>query len=239
METGFNRPSHHRLLAATADVPRRPRQGGLRIGGDGVADDLVGVAVFDRAQVQLALAGSVLGYVGEPHQVRGGRGELVPDPPLVIDDSEQVVVDRRAGLAGLAPLAGVGGEHARDRAQPPDPVLRRDDADIGGLVGQEPVTQLSTRAGQSETRFTRRERLHGCATRRQAHTHDDGPGRGRPGPSASVRLLVPVQSPELKAASNAAVGAAKAFRRTNSSASGAPTSRSIPASSHSTEMGPS
>ena len=41
------------------------------------------------------------------------------------------------------------------------------------------------------------------------------------------------------AASKAAVGASNARRRTNSSASGAPTSRSIPASSHSTEIGPS
>ena len=41
------------------------------------------------------------------------------------------------------------------------------------------------------------------------------------------------------AASKAAVGASKASRRTNSSASGAPTRRSIPASSHSTEIGPS
>ena len=42
-----------------------------------------------------------------------------------------------------------------------------------------------------------------------------------------------------KAASKDAVGASKARRLTNSSASGAPARRSIPASSHSTEMGPS
>ena len=41
------------------------------------------------------------------------------------------------------------------------------------------------------------------------------------------------------AASKAAVGAANALRFTNSSASGAPSRRSMPASSHSTEMGPS
>ena len=40
------------------------------------------------------------------------------------------------------------------------------------------------------------------------------------------------------AASNAAAGGSKASRRTNASASGAPTSRSMPASSHSTEIGP-
>ena len=47
------------------------------------------------------------------------------------------------------------------------------------------------------------------------------------------------QSWVLKAASKAALGASKARRRTNSSASGAPTRRSMPASSHSIEMGPS
>ena len=41
------------------------------------------------------------------------------------------------------------------------------------------------------------------------------------------------------AASNAAAGASNARRRTNSRASGAPTRRSMPASSHSTEIGPS
>ncbi len=41
------------------------------------------------------------------------------------------------------------------------------------------------------------------------------------------------------AASNAASGASNAYFLTNSSASGAPTRRSIPASSHSTEIGPS
>ena len=46
------------------------------------------------------------------------------------------------------------------------------------------------------------------------------------------------QDDEENAASNAADGASKASRRTNASASGAPTSRSIPASSHSIEIGP-
>jgi hypothetical protein len=44
---------------------------------------------------------------------------------------------------------------------------------------------------------------------------------------------------EEKAASNAAEGASNASERTNSSASGAPRRRSMPASSHSTEIGPS
>jgi hypothetical protein len=48
---------------------------------------------------------------------------------------------RRPGLAGLAPAAMVGGEDARDRGQPPDPVLTGADADIAELVGEEPVPE--------------------------------------------------------------------------------------------------
>ena len=57
--------------------------------------------------------------------------------------------------------------------------------------------------------------------------------------SGATRRPTFSQSPELKAASKAASGRSKARRRTNSSASGAPSRRSIPASSHSTEIGPS
>ena len=42
-------------------------------GGDGVADDPVGAGVLDRAQVELALAGGVLGDVGQPQPVRRRR----------------------------------------------------------------------------------------------------------------------------------------------------------------------
>lgn len=49
----------------------------------------------------------------------------------------------------------------------------------------------------------------------------------------------PSQSPLANAASNAADGGSNASRRTNCSASGAPTSLSMPASSHSIEIGPS
>ena len=58
-----------------------------------VADDPVGVDVLDRAEVELALAGGVLGDVGQPGPVRAGRGELAGD---------QVIVDRRPGFAGQA-----------------------------------------------------------------------------------------------------------------------------------------
>lgn len=70
-------------------------------------------------------------------------------------------------------------------------------------------------------------------------------GRPLPDPDlpADIRtptyLTGPGQSPELNAESKAAEGGEKLSLRTNSSASGAPVRRSMPASSHSIEMGPS
>lgn len=64
-----------------------------------------------------------------------------------------------------------------------------------------------------------------------------GPARLRSGP-----LTDPAESyfsPPPKAASNDAVGGSKSNRFSRASASGAPVSRSIPASSHSTDTGPS
>ena len=65
--------------------------------GDEVTDDPLGARVGDRAEVDLALAGGVLGDVGQPGDVRCGRGELTVD---------QVVVHRRAGLAVQPALLG-------------------------------------------------------------------------------------------------------------------------------------
>ncbi|SCF36649.1 hypothetical protein GA0070215_120117 [Micromonospora marina] len=67
------------------------------------------------------------------------------------------------------------------------------------------------------------------------------PGRGgAPGQRPGLRRPLTGQSRLLlNAASKAALGASNARRRTNWSASGAPTRRSMPASSHSTEIGPS
>ena len=46
---------------------------GGHAGVDGVADDPVGAGVLDRAEVELALGGGVLGDVGQPQLVRAGR----------------------------------------------------------------------------------------------------------------------------------------------------------------------
>jgi hypothetical protein len=97
--------------------------------------------VHDRAQVQLAFAGGVFGDVGEPLLVRRGRREVVGDTALLVEHRQQVVVDRRPRLAALALLPGMGGEDPRGRAQSPPTVLRCDDANVGELVGEEPVAE--------------------------------------------------------------------------------------------------
>ena len=58
------------------------------------------------------------------------------------------------------------------------------------------------------------------------------------GQSPIAQRQPPTAQLEENAASNAADGGSNASERTNSSASGAPRRRSMPASSHSTDMGP-
>ena len=91
---------------------------GLHPRVDRVADDPVGEHVLDRAQVDLALAGAVLGDVGQPQRVGALGAELPVD---------QVVVDGRAGflVAGLA-----RGEH------------RECVPELGDVIGQDAVAAL-------------------------------------------------------------------------------------------------
>jgi hypothetical protein len=98
-----------------------------------VAHDPIGAGVLDRAQVQLALAGGVLGDVGQPQPVRGVGCELSLD---------QVVVHRRSWFAARAALAGVVAEDPLLRAQPVDPVTAGHDPVPSQLVGDEPVAEL-------------------------------------------------------------------------------------------------
>jgi hypothetical protein len=107
---------------------------GLHPRVDRVADDPVGVDVLDRAEVELALAGAVLGDVGQPQLVRSTGGEVALD---------QVVVDRRAGLLALpALLLAEGAPPAVVRTDPPRRPLRHQHAGVAGLVDQKPVTEL-------------------------------------------------------------------------------------------------
>jgi hypothetical protein len=102
---------------------------------DRVADDPVAEQVLDRAAVQLAFGGGVLGDVGDPDLVRLGGGEVA---------SDVVVVDRRSrGLArAAATLADRGRPQALLGAQPPHPPLADVVAGALELVGQEPVPEL-------------------------------------------------------------------------------------------------
>ncbi len=123
------------LRAAEGD--RVAQRGDGELGGhpgvEGVPDDLVAGAVLDRAQVELALPGGVLGDVGEPLAVEPVGGEVTP---------EQVVVHRRAGLAVQAPLAAVNAEDLLLRAQPPDAVLTGREALESQFVGEQPIPEL-------------------------------------------------------------------------------------------------
>ena len=91
-------------------VQRGDREAGLHPGVDGVAHDPVGVHVLDRAQVELALTGLVFGDVGQPQLVWRLGGEVALD---------QVVVDRRTGLAVLAALLAERAPPAVAGADPP------------------------------------------------------------------------------------------------------------------------
>lgn len=71
--------------------------------GHGVAHDPSGVHVLDRAEVERALAGGVLGEVCQPEPVRRGRGELALDTVIV------------HGRVWLAPAFAASGP---DRAMP-------------------------------------------------------------------------------------------------------------------------
>jgi hypothetical protein len=123
----------------SASGDRRAQRAGGQLRGhpiaEGVADDAVPEQVLDRAAVELALDGRVLGDVGDPDQVRGCGAELA---------LEQVVVHRDPGPGGLAapPLPGGGRPQPLLRAQPPDPTLAHLLAGAFEFVGQEPVTEL-------------------------------------------------------------------------------------------------
>ena len=107
-------------------------QGRFHPGVDRVADDLVRPHVLDRAEVDFALIGAMLGDVGQPQLVRACRGEV----PL-----DMVVVDGRAGFAPQAAFLREHGPEPLLGAQPPDPVLARLQASLLEFVADEPVAE--------------------------------------------------------------------------------------------------
>ena len=113
---------------------RHDHEGGLHPGVDGVAHDPVGAAVLDRAQVEPALGGAVLGDAVSHNRFCASA------------------VNRRCtwsswiagrGLARARTLADHRG-HTVLVAEPPDPVLAGvDHARVSGqLVGDEPVAEF-------------------------------------------------------------------------------------------------
>lgn len=108
-------------------LERTDSEARLHPGVDRVPNDLVDEHVLDCAEVKLALTRLVLGDVSEPELIRGVRGELVPDPAVLVCDGAEIVVNGRAGvLVVLAPfLPERGPPRVRGRDQPRSPIRRR------------------------------------------------------------------------------------------------------------------
>jgi len=122
-------------LAATGHRGFKGREAGLHPGVDGIAHDATGVHVLDGTQIQLALAGCVLGDVRQPQPVRPGCGEVPP---------HQIIMNRRPGLGVLpaAPALAEGTPPAVVPADPPGGPLSHRLTGGQGLVEKEAVTEL-------------------------------------------------------------------------------------------------
>lgn len=109
-------------------------QSGLHPRVDGVAHDAVGEHVFDRTQVELALAGAVFDIIIQPQPIWFISGETAAD---------QVIIDRWADLAVLAALTlAERTPPAVARTDPPRGPLGHLAAGIAGLGDQEAVPEL-------------------------------------------------------------------------------------------------
>jgi len=112
--------------------PPAPRQRDWRSTGgrfDGVADDSVGEDALDGAAVDLALAGRLLGHVGDPLAVRFIGHEV----PL-----DLILVHRLPRLPVKAALAHGRGSQLLLRTHPPRTTLPDVDAGPLELVGEKP-----------------------------------------------------------------------------------------------------
>lgn len=115
-------------------VQRSGGQPGLHPGVDAVANDAVGERVFDRAEVELALAGAVLSDIAELQPVWRIGGEIT---------SDQIVVHRWAGLTVLAaPALTERAPPAVVRADPPRGARRHRLTRVTGLINQEAIAEL-------------------------------------------------------------------------------------------------
>ena len=132
------------LVAQRSDGQRR-----LHPRVDGVAHDLVRVQVLDRAHVELPLGGGVLADIGHPHSVRRIRGEGVRGAAVLVDHGEEVVVDRRTGLAVQPTLLGVRRPQPLGRAEPPDAVVADLVASVRQVISDEAIAELRVIACRS------------------------------------------------------------------------------------------
>ena len=149
-----------RMQPATAWPPPGAPGGGVveRLDGepsfhslaDRVADDPARVDILDRAEVELALSGGVLGDVGQPKPVRGACGEVATD---------EIVVRRRARQRPLTLLLAEHAEPAVVRADPPGGTVSHRLARGARLVGKQAVAELGIIAVRVEQRV-RAPRLH-------------------------------------------------------------------------------
>ena len=121
--------------AATALSEGVDGEPGLHPVADGVAHDPAGVDVLDRAQVELALAGGVLGDVGQP--------QLVRRRSAVKSRSTRSSWAGGPGFLPFLPRFLPNTLHQPwSRADPPHRPVTAGLAGVAGLVGQQPVAEL-------------------------------------------------------------------------------------------------
>ena len=102
-----------RSAAPAGHLQRVDDQLGAQMVRDRPADDAAGVDVEDGGAVDPALAGAVLGDVGEPQLVRPVGTELPLHP----------VLPHRLGGSRVAPAAAVNTLQAGQAEQPPHPFV--------------------------------------------------------------------------------------------------------------------
>ncbi len=130
---------------------------------DRVPHDPAREHVLDRAEVELAFRGLVLGDVGQPQLVRCIRSEHMTGSAVLVDDGTPVVVHRRPRLAVLAVFGfAAHTEPAVVRGDLPRDPLRHRFTVAAGLVSQEPVPELRVVAVRVE-QGVRAIRLHHLA----------------------------------------------------------------------------
>lgn len=109
MDDGSNWTSRHDGVAKCSNSER-----GLHPVIERVANNAVGVDVFDGAAVELALTRSVLSDVGQPDLVRSRSREVT---------LQQVIVNWRTGTLGIGLLLGKSAPQLLLTAEAPDAAL--------------------------------------------------------------------------------------------------------------------